>query len=100
MPHDHTTWFREVFFSGLDWRRETQWREHANIRIDVVILGKPCGLRTMRVDHRPARENNHSAPTTHLHYDWDTRARLLDQDLTGHTIRLTRYLDEYSFEIL
>ena len=100
MPHDHRTWFRHSFFSDLDWDRSEAGKESAPVAMHVVILGEDCGHRTMMADHRPARAGNHSAPTTHLHYDSATRTRLLLQDLTRHPIRLVRDGDSYFFEIL
>ena len=90
MPHDHKTWFRAAFFAALQWIPGRRTSEEAPVDIDVTILGRHLGTRTMRLTHEPHRARNHSAPTTHLHFDHITRQALESQDLTGHPVELLR----------
>lgn len=94
IPGDHTTWFREVFFAGADWRHETSRQMHsietAQIKIHVIINGNDLGERSMKIDHDPARVGNHNAPTTHLHYDAKTRKELESTDLSEHLVVVER----------
>ena len=100
MPHDHTTYFRGVFFADLPWKLLQDGREQTWVNLDVTITGQSYGIRRMRIDHDPARARNHAAPTTHLHYDHATRRTLEDTDLTGHSVRLDRKGAAYSLTIL
>ena len=102
--HDHRTWFRDVFFADAEWTPSTSQRarpiEEAKVDVRVVILGDDLGIRRMRLDHDPARAENHSAPTTHLHYDNKTRTVLESMNLTGRVVVVERADDgEYSLEV-
>ncbi len=101
--HDHTTWFRDVFFASLDWTPDTSKQgrdiEEARISIKVKILGENLGLLLMRLDHDPMRADNHNAPTTHLHYDNKTRGVLESKDLSGCVVALVSDDGNYSLEI-
>lgn len=93
IPHDHKTWFRNVFFGGLNWH-PVHTRgiadEAADVDVHVTIDGNYRGVRSMVVDHGGARAENHSAPTTHLHYDGATRAELEALNLVGRTVVVER----------
>lgn len=89
---DHTTWFRDEFFSDAVWSKVPKHvhQEETKIKIHVVLDGDDLGERTMRIDHDPTRAGNHSAPTTHLHYDNKTRQALESTDLAGHSVVVER----------
>ena len=99
MEHDHTTWFRRHFFGFLGWSAGPDDDGEAHVNMHVTILRDYLGRLDMRVDHKPGRAWNHSAPTTHLYFGNAVRMHLEGLDLTGHTIRLTRDDDEFLFEI-
>ena len=101
---DYTTWFRNVFFSNLEWEPATSIKGHpteeAWISIRVNILGADKGERSMRLDHDPERARNHGAPTTHLHYDEQTRLELESTNLSGCSIIVQRdVIGTFSLEI-
>lgn len=103
-PHDHRTWFRAVFFEHLDWQRSTSRQglpmEETRVKMHVTIGDTELGVRAMRLDHIPARALNHSAPTTHLHYDRKTRQMLESKNYAGREIVVTRYSGgEYALEV-
>lgn len=91
---DHTTWFRDEFFSDCVWAADTSKQGHpievTKIKIHVKLGRNDLGERTMRVDHDPARKGNHKAPTTHLHFDTKTRQALEETDLSGHSVVVER----------
>jgi hypothetical protein len=88
-PGDFRTWFRKEFFQELDWR-DTTWRdyerEEADIIMSVNIMGNDLGQRTMKLTHDERRQKNHSAPTTHLGFDQETREYLQNHNMTGKRI--------------
>ena len=94
-PGNFITWFREVFFSELDWR-DTVWRnyqfEEADLTVDVNIMGEYLGQRTMRLTHAERRYKNNGAPTTHLDYDTLTKEYLHDNDMSGKYIVFSKGL--------
>jgi len=100
---DHTTWFRDEFFSDAIWSKVPKhpYQEETKIKIHVVLAGNDLGERTMRIDHDPTRAGNHSAPTTHLHYDSRTRQALEAVDLSGHSVVVERDdLGKYHLTVL
>ena len=99
MAHDHTTWFRDCFFSSLHWNRNNNQAENQRVQIEVTILGTNFGIRTMRIDFDPARSGHNSAPTIHLYYDPDTKGFLLRNDMTGRNVILTEQDGVFFFEI-
>lgn len=103
--HDHMTWFRNEFFDTLNWQPDRSKQgllgEKARVRLRVTLLGTDLGVRSMRLDHIPDRAMNHKAPTTHLHYDTQTRHALEARDLSGHKVVVTRDdADRYNLEVL
>lgn len=96
---DHFTYFREQFFKDLDWVPHDNG-ELAEISINVTILGESLGLRKMKVDHKPSRALNHSAPTTHLIYDNATRHKLESLNVTGKTVVVKNDLGSYSLDVV
>lgn len=94
VSHDHTKWFRNVFFDGLNWNPAKSVKgnqiEAASVDVKVEILGNDLGVRKMRLDHDPSRAANHRAPTTHLHYDTKTRSLLESMKLAGRTVEVVR----------
>jgi len=98
---NHTTWFRNNFFGNLNWINRGNVEEAA-ILVNVVIGGQNMGQREMRLDHKPARAINHSAPTTHLHYDHQTRAELEAlPNPVGRTVRMLRSpTNDYTFVVV
>ena len=99
---DHTTWFRDVFFKKAPWEHSDSERlnkEEAKIPVYVVILGNEKGERWMKLDHVPSRAKNNGAPTTHLHYDDDTKRELEMLELSGHTVEMTEAEGRYRLEI-
>lgn len=91
---DHKTWFRQVFFSNANWKADISSRgrqiELAEVEFSVSILGEDKGMRRMLLDHDPLRAEKHSAPTTHLHYDEQTRDDLEGTNLAGCDVVLHR----------
>ena len=91
---DHTTWFRDEFFGDAVWTQATSKQGHqieeTKIKIHVTLAGDDMGERVVKVDHDPARAGNHSAPTTHLHYDNKTRQALESTDLSEHPVVVER----------
>jgi len=100
---DQKKWFRYEFFSGLDWVPAKSKKGHsiekAKVKMHVIIEGNDLGTRTMELDYTPIRTGNHSAPTTHLHYDNMTRTLLEKTNLAGHKVVVKRENEEFSFEI-
>lgn len=90
IPHDHTKWFREVFFQSLNWQNETTPRgeriEVAILPIAITIVGENLGIKKLRIDHDPGRAGNHNAPTTHLHYTDEIKQMLESRNLAGHRV--------------
>lgn len=104
MPHDHRTWFREVFFDDLDWQQDSSPlglpRERAEVKLHVTIRGAELGVCRMWLDHIPERARNNSAPTTHLHYDPETREALESENHAGRQIVVSRYSNgQYALEV-
>lgn len=104
IPYNHKTWFRNEFFGKLTWKQSVSRFgkpiEEVKVPFHVVILGKDLGTREMLVDHAPSRAENHSAPTTHLHYDNVTRQALESQNLDGHSIVVECADGIYSLTVL
>ena len=102
LPHNHRKWFREVFFADAVWSTDTArvvLVEKTVVKMRVTIAGEELGVRSIRIDHSPSRAGNHSAPTTHLHYDTKTRTALESTNLAGHKV-VVKYEDgEYSLEV-
>jgi hypothetical protein len=67
---NQTTYFRNVVFGGLSWQlKKTKPKvEEATARFDVTLLGKPYGLRTLAVSHKPSGEAGQGNYTTILHW--------------------------------
>ncbi len=103
ITEDYKTWFRSVFFANIAWSPATSRNGHriekAQINIHVVILGQDKGIRTMSIDHDPARAANHSAPTTHLHYDNVTRRELESQNLSARSVVVKNENGVYSLVV-
>lgn len=102
-PYDHTTWFHDVFFADAVWVQGMSQKGHpvekATIQVHVVVLGNDLGVRTMELDHDPLRAQNHSAPTTHIHYDAVTRRALESMTPTGHTVVVEADGGSYRLEV-
>jgi len=88
-PGNFITWFREVFFYGLDWKNAPN-HEEADITMSVIIQGEDLGQRVMKLTHTEQRRINHSAPSTHLSFDEDTKRYLQDNNMTGKWIVFSR----------
>lgn len=99
MAHDHTTWFRDCFFSSLPWKGNNNQAEKLRVQLEVTILGTSFGIRTMGIDFDPARSRHNSAPTIHLYYDSNTKDFLLRNDMTGRNVHLTEQDNMFYFEI-
>lgn len=99
---DHTTWFRYTLFTNASWRSvpPSVTRERATIDIDVTIIGKHLGVRSLTIDYDPDRAVNHSAPTVHLLYDDAIQNELLSTNVAGHRATVTSYGNRYSLEII
>lgn len=90
VSENHTTWFRENFFAGLDWQPgysgSGHHKETASVKMHVKLPGDDLGIRSMTLDHDPARAGNNRAPTTHLLYDTKTRQALESASLSGRSV--------------
>ncbi|MGE4505163.1 MAG: hypothetical protein AB7D51_07430 [Desulfovibrionaceae bacterium] len=97
---DHKTWFREQLFKNAPWRHTEKGRlEEAIINVDVTITGNSLGIRPLRIDFDPARGENHSAPTVHLHYDDAILEILASTNVIGCSAVVTADGNRYTLEI-
>jgi hypothetical protein len=94
-PDNFVTWFRNVFFSELEWRNTIQkgsCLQESDISMSVEIMGENLGQKVMRLTHDEDRHQNHGAPTTHLNFDSETARYLQDHNMAGRCIIFSRDL--------
>lgn len=94
---DFQSWFRNAFFAGANWSpgsfgRETDIEE-AKVVVSVVINGVKLGDKPFTVTHGANRWEKHNTPNTWLHWPPAVQELLIENDLTGCPITLTRQPD-------
>jgi HKD family nuclease len=90
---DQKTYFRQRFFDGVSWAKETMRtgaaKEVASIPFQVVIEDQILADYRVRVDHSPKRIANQNNAPTWMH--WSSLIGVVRQtDLTGYTLTLER----------
>ena len=93
---DHKTWFREVFFDGLEWRSEIrngQAYEVVSVPFRVSVNGRDLGVISLTIDHAPHRVAGQGNVPTVL--AWGTRLmrELTTTSHVGEVISLVRAED-------
>jgi len=92
---DQTTYFRDVFFAGVNWQVTSMPRGDklkADVEFEVTIEGKPRGRYILTVDHADFRVANQRNSPTWLH--WGTLAPILrTNDFSGYFVQLEQLED-------
>lgn len=101
MPHAERqlgeTWFRDTFFGDAKWTpgefgRETDI-EIAHVDMAIFVNGVKLGVKSFMVTHGPHRHEKHSTPNTWLHWPDIVKDILMENDMTGWPVTLTRKPD-------
>lgn len=90
---DHKTWFREVFFDGIDWTTEMRGEnpyEVASVPFQVTIDGVDLGVKTLKVDHAPHRVAEQNNVPTVLSWGHDIGRILVGTSHIEDTVTLER----------
>lgn len=90
---DHKTWFREVFFDGIEWATEMRGGkayEVAAVPFQVTIDGVDLGDLTLKVDHAPHRVAEQNNVPTVLAWGHDIGRILVGTSHIGATVALDR----------
>ncbi len=98
---DHRTYFRRVFFGGLDWRPSSRnsEMEEAWVRMETIVAGDYLGAVNLRVSHLPSRVSNQGNVPTVLHWG-DLGARMRENNYVGQYITLERAArDEFALTL-
>src|SRR5262249_45403723 len=88
---DHTTYFFEVFFGGLDWRPNERQPEMSEVWVPMQteIAGDYLGELMLRISHLPSRISNQGNVPTVLHWG-DLGARMRQNNYVGMYVSLER----------
>jgi hypothetical protein len=98
---DHTTYFRRVFFGGLDWRPATHvaTMEELWVIMETTIAGDYLGSVNLRISHLPSRISNQGNVPTVLHWG-DLGSRMRQNNYVGLYVILERGMgDEFGLTI-
>ena len=70
VPIDHTTYFRDIVFSGLPWSTVSNnpFTEASDVDVDLVIDGNHYGTHKLSVRHKPSGEAGQGNAATQLHW--------------------------------
>jgi hypothetical protein len=92
---DHTTYFFEVFFGGLDWRPNGRQSAMSEVWVPMQteIAGDYLGEVMLRISHLPSRISNQGNVPTVLHWG-DLGARMRQNNYVGLYVSLERGLSD------
>jgi phospholipase D-like protein len=88
---DHTTYFFEVLFGGLDWRPNARIPEKSEVWVPMqtVIAGDYLGEVMLLISHQPSRAASQGNVTTVLHWG-DLGARMRQNNYVGLYVNIER----------
>lgn len=102
---DFQTWFRQAFFGPAAWALGNVGRETGvevtSVVMAVTVGGLSLGSHPVMISHGPNRMDRNNTPNTWLHWPPVLQSVLEANDMTGHTITLTRRSKgQYELEIV
>lgn len=93
-PIDKGTYFREEFFTNVDWDHVSTVKEEAPVVMEVIGRGRELGYHEVIVGHKPAYEANQSNRSSFIQWNAELGQILSGEyDFTGDYASLEKLAD-------